>query len=363
MAKRKKVGFDAQGTETFVSAGKSPSVFVCSETDSTGSVTSKSFKKELIKTGEYYKSVSEIFFAVTQEVLEHWVSAFRLFKVRGIKVPIPSSHWDLDNNNGYVRDMYIEGEGLFALIELFGTEAEIDKIVSTQDVSIYAPSDWTDGEMNEYIYPITHVALTPFPVIPGLKDFEAVAASLLEPKEKKKMDWSKVKKALGIDEAMTDENAETLMLSAIDVMGKDNIELSTKVKTLEASETTLKDKVGTLELSNASETPNPILVKLSAKNAGLELGQLVTKGRITPKVCERLKEGFIGAENASMALMLSSGGTVVMDMVIAALAENDPVVLGESSGSQDLELGDKSKPKANRLVADAQARNDKASGK
>jgi hypothetical protein len=190
--------------------GKSPAVFV---RPGTGGANSKVYKKELIRVGEYYRAGSDLSFAVTQEVLQHWVNMFGRLTVNGVQVPIPPSHYDLDNNHGYVREMFIEDESLYGMIELFGEDEEIEKLVATQDVSIYSPDEFIDGDKNVYIYPITHVALTPFPVVPGLREFEAIAASLTPSKETHTMDWNTIREKLGIETEMTDENAQDLILS------------------------------------------------------------------------------------------------------------------------------------------------------
>ena len=43
-------------------------------------------------------------------------------------------------------------------------------------VSIHVPPQFTDGLGRTYVRPIRHVAITDYPVIPGLGRFEALAA-------------------------------------------------------------------------------------------------------------------------------------------------------------------------------------------
>ena len=64
---------------------------------------------------------------------------------------------------------------LDAVMEIFGEDGF--KAVETNDVSIYVPPTYTDGKGVTYKRPITHVAVCPDPVLPGLGKFERLAAS------------------------------------------------------------------------------------------------------------------------------------------------------------------------------------------
>lgn len=325
--------------------------FICS--GNSEETPSKLYRKELIHVGEYVKEVDNTHFAVTLSILEHWVNIFHLFLANGIKVPVPSSHFG--DNNGYVRELSVEGESLYGVLELFGEDA--DKLAKTNDVSIYAPVEWVDGTGHIYSYPILHVALTPYPVIPGLQEFEAIAASFLARKETNKMDWSKIKEALGIEPDVTDENAEGLILSAISTVSDRVTELEEVKKTLEEGKTTLEAENKTLRLSNEPKEPEPILLKLATENVDNKLSGLVAAGRITPAVRDKLRMLFIGADSGALKLSLTRGQTDICDGVVIALGENDPVLLAEQTGQQDLQLSDPAqKVSESPVVKDAEQR-------
>src|SRR5690606_13600266 len=103
----------------------------------------------------------------------------------GIKIPLPVEHtFDPEKNRGYVVGAQLgkNSKGipaLFALIQ-FRDEQEGKKLAASTDVSIFVPPDFTDGHGNKYPRPITHVALTSYPVVSGLDGFKAIAASLVE---------------------------------------------------------------------------------------------------------------------------------------------------------------------------------------
>ena len=74
-----------------------------------------------------------------------------------------------------------------------------------------------DGEGRVYEQPITHVAVTPNPLVPDLEGWQKIAASLkTSDKGKETGMWKKIAKALGLDtKDMTEENAEASILSGI----------------------------------------------------------------------------------------------------------------------------------------------------
>lgn len=313
----------------------------------------KVYKKELIRVGKYYKESAGIKFEVTAETLMHWVNTFKQFLINGLKVPIPSNHWDTDSNNGYLQDVFIEGESLFGIIVLYG--ANVDTLASTNDVSIYCPVEYTDGAGNMYFRPIVHVALTPYPVIPGLKEFEALAASLLTRKESKSMKWQNVQKALNISEELKDENAEALILSSVELMTKTNETLVSENAKLVADNAALTETSKTLALSQEGVEPSPVLVNLAADNIDMKLSSLVSAARITPAVKTKLVDIFVGADKVNLALSLKKGTSEVVNALVAALSENDPVILAEQTGVQTLTLS-KQQNTMNVLLANTEAR-------
>lgn len=109
-------------------------------------------------------------------MLDHWAMIFSQMKVNGVKVPVPSGHTnDSEKNRGWVEDIFRDGDSLFGIVALVGDGI---RLAGTNDVSIYSQSEYTDGNGNRYQWPILHVALCTDPVVPGLRGFEALAASI-----------------------------------------------------------------------------------------------------------------------------------------------------------------------------------------
>jgi len=326
-----------------------PGVLVCSKK---GAVPSFTFSKELIRVG-YFVDPNGTEFEITPQILEHWVDTFDVMKMMGIKVPIPSEHdgaFDPKKNNGYVRSLFVEGESLFGTLELFGKDAE--ELSKKTDVSIYSPSEWVDGQGNIFYRPITHVALTMFPVIPGLGEFKALAASKIPFKEKV-MDLSKLKSGLGIETQITEENAVDLILSHFGKVKEDH---ATALSAVQDELKTVKQEKETLALSATPKKPDPTLLALSRDNRNMKLDQLVQANRLTPDAKKDLSDAL--TSDAALSLSLTQGDTTSFDKIVAALAKNNPVELREKTGKQILSLSQNQNESS--LVADAKARADAA---
>lgn len=307
-------------------------------------VPRQSYRKELIRTGQFVKDSENLDFEVTSDTLKHWAASFQQMKQNGVKVPIPNTHaaaGDADQNRGYVTDMFVVDDSLVMTCEMIGREGI--EAAAKCDVSIWCPPKLRDGDGNEYKIPIEHVALCTDPVITGLGDFIPLAAS--KRAKEPNMDLTKIKKALSIAEELTLENAEALILSAHEALTK---KLTTLGEQFDAFKATAGDK---------TPKPDAALVSLSADNRNMKLAALVEAARITPAVRDKLAKLFV--DEAPLTLALSNGTAGLFNEIVEALRENDPVKLGESSKAQTLAL---SSPivsdEKNPLMADAQQRLD-----
>lgn len=316
---------------------------------------SKLFRKELIRVGTFVKSSDNIEFQVTHDTLIHWVDTFDSMVKNGIQIPLPTSHFEADDptkNRGYLRSLQVSDSSLFGILELIGEDGI--GLADRSDVSVFSPAEWVDGVGNVYHRPILHVALTPFPVIPGLQGFEALAASLLIRKELIPMNWKKIAEKLGIPEGkVNDGNGIDLVLSFMD---KSDTEHAAAIKETEAKVAKAETELKTLSLSHAGDyKPDPLVVKFACENREMKLNSLVAAGRITPVVRKSL--GAIFEDQEALTLSLGRGFEDHFDEIYTALTENDPAVLKESTGKQTVALSQiKSDGKKSELVENAKAR-------
>ena len=133
------------------------------------------FRKELIHCGKFDLSDGTTL-NVDRRQLQQWSATFSNMRSSGVAVPVPVAHdrVDGDGNRGFIVDMFPEGEKLIGIVELKGEDAP--RIAASNDVSLAAEPEFTDSRGNHYVYPIRHVALTPYPKIQGMGKFQAISA-------------------------------------------------------------------------------------------------------------------------------------------------------------------------------------------
>lgn len=302
----------------------------------------KRFRKELIHTGRFTNAATGDVYNVTDTDLADWAKTFKAMQTNGVRVPVPQTHENTgstDNNRGWVEDMVHEGNRLMGVLELHSDDPE--QLAAVSDVSIFSPPEFVDGEGRKYKRPILHVALCTDPLIPGMKGFQPVTASLsasqktetinveiFQSAKEKIMDWKPFMEAFGVKDELTDENALP-MLSGLH---------ATEKKRADDAEAKVAELTKQVTASRTPPEPDPEIVRLAAENRTMKLEGLVAAGRITPVVRDKLKGIFLGPENAALKASLSKGEGSAFDGFMEALKENDPVKLGEQTRGQTLVL-------------------------
>jgi hypothetical protein len=295
------------------------------------------FRKEVARDGTYVKNGQK--FKITPDLRWEWKYNFDRMQENGVKVPVPLGHtFDPKANQGWVVSMDNDETSLFAVLEVVGEESA--DVVKKNDVSIHAVSNFVDGEGNQYGWCILHVALTSYPVLPGLKPPEAIAASFeLEDNVMLK----EVAEALACGEDKVLEVVQSLKLSHDETTGKLS-EAEQQVADLTAK---LQEKEAALELALKPPQQDPSLVALTVENRELKLSRLLATGKITTAVKDKLKALY--AEPGSIQLSLD-GKPSDFDKLVEILASNAPVPLGEHTPGQGNE------PTVSPLMADAERR-------
>lgn len=166
--------------------------------DEAGKWDGLTFRKELIYEGSFVKKVpgkEAQHFTVDEAKLNHWEHTGNRMVRNGVKVPVPVKHTDEPERNRARVLRYEVGVNDKGKNALYGVmrfrDHDAAKLAASTDVSIFVPEDsFTDGLGNKYTYAIKHVALTDYPVIPGLSDFKAIAASYDAPKRHRRLKLS-----------------------------------------------------------------------------------------------------------------------------------------------------------------------------
>jgi hypothetical protein len=139
------------------------------------------FRKEIVYVGEFKSQKMPEPFVVTEDLIDHWVAEFSVMKSFGFKAKLPVEHtFDPEKNRGHVVGLHkgYNSQGKVALFaNIMFNDLESAKLANSTDVSIYSPPTYLMGNGYNAVRPITHVALTDYPVVPGLQPFETLAAS------------------------------------------------------------------------------------------------------------------------------------------------------------------------------------------
>jgi hypothetical protein len=298
----------------------------------------KRYYKTIAKVGEYVHTGAKFDFAITNDLLDHWNLSFKEFNEAGIKVPIPLGHSvDPKLNKGFVTGLFKNQDKLIAQMDLVASEA--DDLVASQDVSLYSPPEYEDSKGKKHKRPIVHVALTPYPVLPGLGDFsdKAIACSLnlsdSEIEELKlslkgrSMDLEKLKGAFGVEEVTEDS-----LIEKFQSLSTERDELQKKIKTAGKK----------LELSKP-------MLEIVTDSRMTKVDSLVKDRKIAPAVGESLKKILCSEDRISLAL---SNEDKTFEELVLAFSQGpdifDNLELSRHQGTLD--------PDKNPLIKNAKAR-------
>jgi hypothetical protein len=289
------------------------------------------FEKELIYVDTFTKG--DVEFNVTEKLIDHWVAESKKMMEQGFKIKLPVEHtFDPEKNRGHVTSLSKRLDskgriGMFGRLEFL--TAEDAKLAKSTDVSIYSPPSYQMGNGYTANRPITHVALTDYPVVPGLDPFETLAASL---KEVMKMSMKDLADKLGITipAEVTDDAAIADMIMA--EMQK------------------LKDAASAAAASNSDQQKTSAL-EASMKSMMKELrsakiDSLVSACKLTPAEAASWKKTYVSAE--AISLSATDGFDSAFSLAQQRQAFTVP---GEKTGQQS-----SFDPNTNPLMKDAKRR-------
>jgi hypothetical protein len=304
------------------------------------------FKKWNKKTGEI-----ELQFTVDTERLDNWNKTIAAMRKNGIEIPIPNRHTEepearraslLESKRQKNKDGL---ESLFGKVRFVDKEAA--KLAASTDVSIYADSELVDGKGNYYFNPIRHVALTDYPVIPGLEKFEAIALSLVQDTKKMALDPRALAKKLGIADDIADADLEAAIDDAVDKLVAAVNKGDKKPADPPAPP---KDEV--------KASHSPLMLSLLSENRQAKIDALLLSGHIIPAQAKELTAAF--CDSGKLVLSLSAAGEANdgFDAAIKLAKANTPRKAGgEKSPAQVVELSNADlMTDKNPLLANAQAR-------
>lgn len=309
------------------------------------------FRKELFRAGHYEQGDGTSFDVTTEDLAVMAGETTRMIE-NGVRIPLsagPVPHEDVSNPHnsiGTLEFVTVEGSSIFGVLEIVG-EDEITE-ARQNDVSIFSPPEFADGKGETYRQPITHVAVTPNPLVPGLGDWIQIAASLkVEGKEGHSFKggltmWKKIAKALGLSaedtEKITDENGIDTILSAIKDMKAahkkevDDLKATHKEEISNAKKAH-KEVKASLDALTGEKEIDETMVSLVEDNRKMKLDALVSASRITPEIRERIEKRY-GVKEAIAASMKAGRNGEDFDFMVEVMKDNDPIKLTEQTGAQ-----------------------------
>ena len=217
----------------------------------------EAFRKDFIREGSWRLPNGDKF-SVDRERMDRWASNFKLFRERGISVPLTVDHIQTTDENGKEVSKKLtpamaeakRGEvvGLFrednlGMFDAKPADADAEQLMHRcPEVSLEVTHDIIDSDGNYYDEAITAITLTPIPVVPGQQGWEKLhlskeglgstvylsaepitaAEAIPEPQsqEKKTMfskeQLSRAKSALGLVDTTPDTEVETAMLCHVE---------------------------------------------------------------------------------------------------------------------------------------------------
>ena len=299
-------------------------------------------EKQIIYVGTFYQEKDDEWFNVDESDIDNWIDEFARYTGNGNEVPLPEEHDFLPSaRKGTILgfDKKIDDQGrlsLFAKVKF--KDAEAKDTFSEAQVSLYSPPQFTDGRGNSYRRPITHVALTDYPVVPDLGKWRTIAASAIVQKKGKPM-LKQLALSLGL-QVPADSSDEAIS----SLIGQ---HFSTLSETLKTNQETITKLSKDLETAKASTPTDPEPVSISAgimdmarESRQLKLSRLVENSKISPNVKDRLEEIFVKDDN-TLTLSLSrkdASKKDVFDSLVDALSSNEVVNKKEKTSAQVLKF-------------------------
>lgn len=288
------------------------------------------YRKEVIYEGRW-GTRKKGYFTVDEKLIDHWVVQASTMLEMGFKINLPVEHTtDPEANRGRVlgfeKGVNKKGKkSLYSIIEFANEDAA--KLALTSDVSIYSPETYEMGNGYIALRPITHIALTDYPLVPGLEEFETISASTTE----ESMTLLELATALGLtpEEGADDAAVSELIVSAF--------------KDLKAAAEKPAPK-------NEDPAVQASLLDLVKKSRKLQIDGLVSQMKLTPA---EAKDWVASYTPKDFAASQTDG----FDMAFSLAEKRAPYAdLSKGTGSQTPPRD----PSKNPVLVDAQKRADAA---
>lgn len=287
------------------------------------------FRKELIYPGTFIKKDEdgrpEFRLVVDERLIDHWVETFDQMKQNGVDVPVPIEHSeDPEDRRGTVvalKKEFNEERGQPSLYAYVTFRKGDEKLAEHSQVSLYAPPDMEDGVENTYIRPITHVAITDYPLVPGLSRWSKAAAASRARLRKRRQAQASQRPFRGSRRSqraasLADDAAATSVdvMDVADAIGIEYEDDAKPAEILELIEGTVQELADQVE-ELGGELPD----ELSSAGEGEEVDEFAEEGEGDPLDGDDLEDVTISSEELEEIDAVNAG-----ELVPAADDEEEP---------------------------------------
>ena len=289
------------------------------------------FEKQVMYADTFHKPLGNGKYqdiVVTSRDMDMYAQSTNKYIIAG-KVTVPIEHTeDLEKNRGYVAKLLRKRDkkgrdSLYAVVDFRDKDAA--KLANSSCVSVFIPPYIQDGKKVLYPRSMKHLALTNDPILPGLENFQCIAASFNGPI----MTIMELAKKLGFTpaEGTSDEALGTMIFNAVS-------QLQEKLKKAMAGD----------KPADKPAQGDPVVASLLKENREGKIDGLLRDNKITPAVSKTLKEKWCSEECISASLKEGSQTSDAFKDVVDTLALSHGVLSntdGSSTGPQlEDDLGD-----------------------
>ena len=330
------------------------------------------YEKEILPVGKFVKVDDDLEFEITEDGAHKIAASSNEMIKSGNKSPNVLTHSGQEPY-GQFEEYYVKpnADGVPSIHGRVRFESkELRDKALTNDVSAYIPPEFIDGKGRRFLHPIRHTALTPYPVIPGLNRWQAVAASHnMFATEAETLELAtEAEEELAVEPL--DQIMEALSLEITEDMG-DQMKLDAilaEIATLTGGEEDLGDEMNPPEvaashgkgkgkkrapaLTLSADSPAVITVTNSRDKV---LNALVLSEVIDPATRDALADRYCDSD--AIALSMTENTDDGFDFVVEMLEKNEPVPrhLREEVPKKGVRLSH-NRSNSNPLQADAEKR-------
>lgn len=282
--------------------------------------------KDVIAVGNYINPANGQTTYVTPERIDNWVQQTNAMLADGVEIPVVLDHKEnADAARGQIVKSYRKGDRLHMVAQIQGEDWAKQAMVNKVSPKIH--SNFFGGNGKHYGDTITHLGLTPTPVVPGQGNFVTLSASrgaeteapvyfFAAPTRSPAMPLSQEQQTkireLGAGEEITETNVVDFLLTKVNLTASSNTQTLSRATTAETERDELKRKltakeseVQELSRKQTQETVSPLSLSLMVRAIRTEKEKAISSGGLCPAIADELELALCGPKETPNVTLLS----------------------------------------------------------